>query len=305
MDRKTTKYKVIDAALIVMMILPLAAAIVLKVLTQPATEGMNITGAIVYFTIPMPLSDLPITEAQINSWLVMISITGLCLYLTHGIKAVPDSRRQHVAEWIVEKVDGLVLDNMGERFIGFAPFIAAIMGISAFSSLLTLIGVFPPTSDLNIIAGWAILVFILITYYKLKGGLWNYVKGFGDPIVFMAPMNVLGEVAIPVSMTFRHFGNVLSGVVISALLGTALSGLTAGLPGILGNIPFLKVGIPAVLSLYFDIFSGLMQAFIFACLTMLNIATGFPEEAYEKRLKRRLDRAKKKAEAKRLAALEK
>ena len=84
-------------------------------------------------------------------------------------------------------------------------------------------------------------------------------------------------------MAFRHYGNVLSGVVIASLVAYALqsvSGMILGwLPGFLGEIPFLQVGIPAILSLYFDIFSGLMQAFIFAMLTMLYIATGAPEEA--------------------------
>ena len=302
---ESKKFKALDVLYIAMMILPLVLAMVIKVLTQPETEGLNITGANIFFTVHLPLWDLPITEAQVNSWLIMITIAGACLYLTHGLKVRPDLRRQHIAEWIIEKVDGLVLENMGEMFMGFAPFIAAVMALSALSSLSTLIGIFPPTSDLNIIAGWAILVFILITHYKLKGGVWNYVKGFGDPIFVMAPMNVISEIATPVSMTFRHFGNVISGVVISALLGSALSGVTASLPGILGQIPFLKIGIPAAMSLYFDIFSGGMQAFIFAALTMLYIATGFPGEAYEKRMKRKIERAKRKEEAKARALSEK
>ena len=96
------------------------------------------------------------------------------------------------------------------------------------------------------------------------------------------PFNVIGEFATPVSMSFRHYGNVLSGVVIATLVHYALGNLShmilGWLPGFLGNIPWLRVGIPAVLSLYFDIFSGCMQAFIFAMLTMLYIATGAPEE---------------------------
>jgi len=83
-------------------------------------------------------------------------------------------------------------------------------------------------------------------------------------------------------MAFRHYGNVLSGAVVSALMAAALGGLSKSLlgwlPGFLGDIPFLRIGIPAVLSIYFDIFSGCMQAFIFAMLTMLYIATGAPEE---------------------------
>ena len=238
---------------------------------------------------------LPVTEAQVNSLAVMLSMLGLCLYLTHGLQVVPGSKRQLIAEWIVDKVTSLVQNSMGERFMGFVPFIAAILGLSALSSLSSLLGLFPPTSDLNIVAGWAILVFILITYYKLQGGLWPYVKGFFTPVPLFAPMNVLGEVATPVSMSFRHYGNVLSGVIISALVGTALKGLSnmllGWLPGVLGQFPFLQIGLPAILSLYFDIFSGCMQAFIFAMLTMLNIALGFPEEDYERRQAKKRQKA--------------
>ena len=140
--------------------------------------------------------------------------------------------------------------------------------------------------------GWSILVFILITYYKLKGGLVNYLKGFTEPIFIMTPLNILGEVATPVSMAFRHYGNVLSGTVIAVLIASALQGLSSillgWLPGVLGEIPFLQVGIPAILSLYFDIFSSCMQAYIFAMLTMLNVAGAFPAEEYEKRKQKRL-----------------
>lgn len=289
------KNKLIDIALLVMMILPFVLCMVLKVLTTPASEGIAISGALIYFEIPMPLMPLYITEVQVTSLAVIISITALCLYLTHGIKVIPDSKRQLVAEYIVEKVNFLIKDNMGSRYMAFAPFIAAIMGISAFSSLSSLLGLFPPTSDMNIVAGWGILVFIIITHYKLKGGLFPYVKGFFEPIPVFAPFNIIGEISTPVSMSFRHYGNVLSGVVISTLVGSALGGLSemllGWLPGFLGDIPFLRVGIPAVLSVYFDLFSGLMQAFIFAMLTMLYVATGFPEEEYEKR------QAKKKKKA--------
>lgn len=284
---KEKKDKLIDRLYLVMIILPFVLCILLKILTTPAAEGISITGAQVYFTIPMPLMDLAITEVQATSLAVVVSILFLCLYMTHGIKVVPDTKRQLIAEYVVEKVNGLIKDNMGTRYMAFAPFIAAIMAISAFSSLSALLGLFPPTSDMNIVAGWAILVFVIITYYKLKGGLFPYVKGFFEPVPVFAPFNIIGEIATPVSMSFRHYGNVLSGMVIATLISSALSGLSemlfGWLPGILGDIPFLRVGLPAVLSVYFDVFSGLMQAFIFAMLTMLYIATGFPEEEYEKR----------------------
>lgn len=285
--KKSAKAVIIDILLIAMMILPLAACIVLKILFSPATEGITVTGAIIYFTIPMPIMDLPITESQVNSWAVILTILAICLFLTRRLNIKSVSKRQFLAELIVEKAENLVRSNMGERFMGFAPFIAAILALSALSSLSSLLGLYPPTSDINIVAGWAILVFILITHYKLKGGLGNYLKGYTEPIAVFTPINIISEVATPVSMTFRHFGNVLSGSVISVLVAAALQGLTSlllgWLPGLLGDIPFLQIGIPAVLSLYFDIFSGCLQAFIFSMLTMLYIANGFPEEAYEKR----------------------
>jgi F-type H+-transporting ATPase subunit a len=163
--------------------------------------------------------------------------------------------------------------------------------------LLALLGLYPPTSDINVVAGWAILVFGLITYYKLKGGVLNYLKGFTEPIFIMTPLNILGELATPISMAFRHYGNVLSGSVIAVLIAAALQGLSSlifgWLPGFLGEIPFLQIGLPAVLSIYFDVFSGCMQAYIFAMLTMLNISGGFPEEAYEKRQQKKLAKSKK------------
>ena len=250
---KKARARLVDILLLAMIILPFAGAAALKVVTKPPSEEISITGAMIYFTIPMPLQDLPITEAQVNSLAVMIAILGLCLYLTHGITVMPHSKRQLAAEWIVEKTTALVEDNMGKRFLGFAPFVAAIMALSAFSSLSSLLGLFPPTSDMNIVAGWAILVFILITHYKLKGGLLPYVKGFFEPVPIFAPFNIIGELATPVSMSFRHYGNVLSGVVIATLVSYALQGVSKALlgwlPGALGQFPFLQIGIPAVLSL--------------------------------------------------------
>lgn len=275
-------------------VLSFAAAIVIKILFVPASEGIDISGAHVFFTVKLPIQDLPITESQVNSWCVVLGILFLCLFLTSGLKTRNVSVRQLLAEWIVEKTTNLVNTNMGEFFEGFAPFVAAVLGLSAFSSLSSLIGLFPPTSDINITAGWAILVFFLITYYKMKAGPWIYLKSFGQPVPLLAPLNIISEFATPVSMAFRHYGNVLSGSIISLLVAVGLSGLSKTifqfLPGALADFPYLRIGIPAVLSLYFDLFSGGLQAFIFAMLTMLYISGGFPAEEYAARKKRREER---------------
>lgn len=287
MQKVNRKFILVDIFYIVMAILPILAMIVLKVIFSPPTEGITVTGALIYFTIPMPIQDFPITEAQVNSVMVIISFIFICLYFTHGLKEKPELKRQHIAEKLVEMAENLVTDNMGEYFRSFSPFIGAVLVISAFSSLLSLFGLFPPTSDINVVAGWAILVFILITYYKMKCGFVNYAKGFLEPVAFLAPINVISELATPFAMAFRHYGNVLSGTVISVLLAAAFGGLSSlalsWAPEFIANIPIFRVGIPAVLSMYFDVFSGLLQAYIFAMLTMLNISTGFDLELFNER----------------------
>lgn len=276
--------RLVDVLLLIATILPLLCCMVLQVLMKPLSEGVSVEGAMIYFTIPMPLQDLPITESQINSWAVVLTILFLCLFLTRRLSVKSPSKRQHLAEWIVQTIDNLIDQNMEPYFPWIAPFIGAIIGLSAFSSLLALLGLFAPTSDMNVVGGWAILVFCIITYYKFKCGPLYYVKGLAEPVFFLAPINVIGEFATPVSMAFRHYGNVLSGTVVSILVSAGLTGASQAvfrwLPGMLADIPFLRIGIPAVLSIYFDVFSGCLQAFIFAMLTMMYVSGAFPAEDY-------------------------
>lgn len=285
-NKRTSAFRALDIVYIVMMALPLVAMMVLKVLTNTGGGGIEIAGARIFFVIPMPIQDFPITESQLNSWAVMVTLFFLCLYLTHGIRAGVETRRQMAAEWIVQTVKSMIRTNMGDDkyFGGFPPFIAAMMALSALSSLVTLVGLYPPTSDMNVVAGWAIIVFVLITYYKMKCGPLHYAKSFCDPPL-LAPLNIISEVATPVSMAFRHYGNIISGSVISVLLGAALQGLSkmvlGWLPGFLSDFPIFQVGLPAILSIYFDIFSGCLQAFIFAMLTMLYVSGAFAVDDWE------------------------
>ena len=287
MNTTNRKFKLVDLFYIVMMILPFLGGILLQLLTKPMSEGINVTGARIFFTIPMPIQDFPITESQVNSVIVLITLFFFCLYMTHGMKEKIELKRQHFAEIIVEKVDGMIKENMGEYFMGFAPFIISIMALSALSSLSSLLGLFPPTSDINIVGGWAILVFFIITYYKLKCGPLYYMKGFTEPVAVLTPINFISEFATPISMAFRHYGNVLSGAVISVLVATGLDGLwgiiMGWLPSPLSEMAFIRIGIPAVLSVYFDLFSGCLQAYIFAMLAMLYISSGYPRDEHMKR----------------------
>ena len=189
-QKKNIRFKITDILYILGAVLPFVFCMMLKILTNTPSEGISITGALIYFEIPMPLQNLLITEAQVNSWAVIISIFFLCLYFTHGLSVKANLKRQLIVEWIVEKTQELVNTSMGDFFKGYESFIAAIMGISSFSSLMALLGLYAPTSDINIVGGWAILTFALITYYKLKGGLGNYLKGFTEPIAVMLPLNI-------------------------------------------------------------------------------------------------------------------
>ena len=186
-------FKIVDCILIAGILLPLLGGIVIRVLTHPVESGISITGAVILAEFDFPLQKLQLTESQVNSWLVMASISALCLFLAHGLNSGIRCRRHLIAEWIVEKTDSLVHENMGDFFRAFSPFVAAIMALSLFSSLQSLLGLFPPTSDFNVVFGWSLLVFIIITHYKLKGGLGYYLKGFTEPFLPFTPLNILGE----------------------------------------------------------------------------------------------------------------
>lgn len=245
---------------------------------------ISIVGPKVYYEVPIDfplLGRIQITETLVISWLVMLIITLLCVWLTHDLKVQNISKRQAFAEMLVEMADKFVIGNMGEKFRYFVPFVATLFATSLVSNLISLLGFRSPTADLNTEAAWAIVVFVLITSQKIKvGGVGGYLKGFTQPIALLTPFNILSELATPISLACRHFGNILSGVVINGLLYAALAlasskllGLIPGAVGqLLSHVPIFAVGLPAILSVYFDWFTGVMQAFIFCMLTTMYIA---------------------------------
>ena len=245
---------------------------------------VDITGARIFFDTPINLpvlGQLRITETMLVSWLVMLVVTGLCIWLTRNLKTENISKRQAVAEMLVEMANKFVVGNMGEKFRYFVPFVAALFATSLVSNLIGLLGLRSPTADVSTEMAWAITVFVLITAQKIKvNGVGGYLKDFTTPIPILTPFNILGEVATPICMAFRHFGNILSGVVINTLVyaalavaSSALLGLIPGAVGaVLSQIPILDVGIPAILSIYFDWVSGVLQAYIFCMLTVMFIA---------------------------------
>jgi F-type H+-transporting ATPase subunit a len=184
------------------------------------------------------------------------------------MKKNPEKKRQVIAEWAVEVVDNLVNNTMGKGYEKMAPYIAALFASSIFGSLISLTGLRPVTADYSTVLTWALMSFVLIERAKIKAdGIGGYLKSF------INPLNLISEASTPVSMSFRHFGNIAGGIIITTLIYVALTGLS----NLICDVAIFTVGIPAVLSLYFDLFTGFMQAFIFINLTMIYIASAKSE----------------------------
>lgn len=202
---------------------------------------MSINGARILATIEgVPLfGTVHITQTLIVSWFVMIILSCLCIWLGSGLKVTGISRKQAVAEMAVSSLINFVHGNMGTEFDYYIPLVGAIFAISVVSNLISLLGIWSPTADLMTELGWALVVFVIITYHKIKSsGIGGYLKGFLDPIFVMAPINVMSELFTPISMACRHFGNILSGTVISALIYGALTAASHALLTVLGGSLF-------------------------------------------------------------------
>ncbi len=227
-----------------------------------------------------------ISETVVTGWVIIIALFILIKILTHDLKVRPESKRQVLAEWFVEFFNNLVRDNMGEKMIGLAPYIATIFTFALTGSLMSVIGFRSMTVDINCTGTWALLTFILITYNKIKSnGLFGYLKGFAEPVAIITPINILSEVATPTAMALRMFGNISSGMIISTIVYAALTLLSnvfynaVGLSfAALEYFKIFQVGVPALLSVYFDFFSSTIQSYVFIMLTMAYVGDAAGKE---------------------------
>jgi len=210
---------------------------------------LAINGARIIATInnvPL-LGTVHITQTLLVSWVVMAIITGLCIWLGSGLTVTNISRKQAVAEMGATALLNFVRGNMGAEFDHYIPLVGTIFISSVVSNLISLLGIWSPTADLMTELAWALVVFVLITYHKIKSsGIGGYLKGFLDPIFVMAPINVMSECFTPISMACRHFGNILSGTVINALIYGALTVASSALFGALGSNLWVAVGITLI-----------------------------------------------------------
>ena len=209
------------------------------------------------------MGGIAITQSIANMWLLMAAVALVSFFLTRGMRTKRPGKRQIIAEGIVKAVQGMVLKNAGVENMHRYAFVAALLVSALFTGLMGLLGLFAPTADLSTCIGWALVVFAAITMRRIRRRrLGGYLKSFAEPYAFMAPINIIGEISLPLSMAFRMFGNIASGSVVMMLVYSALASLGS---------PVFQIGIPAVLSIYFDVFASALQAFIFAMLAMIYI----------------------------------
>lgn len=294
--------------------------------------NVDVTGAYIYFTIPI-FGGINVTQTML-SLLVVTVLLGVSAYFLGKNLTKRPGKLQVLTEKGVMMLHGIVVDTMGQHNAYWTPYIGTIFLSSICGSLIGLTGFLrSSTADLSVPLTWGIMTSVIIWYNSIKrNGFLGWLKGFTEPVVVMTPMNIVSEIAQPISMAFRHFGNVAGGGVISSILYTALGmasslvlrllsgtivipiavtvigaalfvlgrqkkktfrwilgivftvlGILGALQnlGILSDVPILQFGIPAVLSIYFDLFSGFVQAFVFSLLSMVYIAGSCPppEEA--------------------------
>ena len=188
-----------------------------------------------------------ITQTLAVAWLVMIIISALCIWLGSNLKVTGISRKQAVAEMIYTSLVNFVRGNMGPEFDRYIPLVGTIFVTSIISNLISLLGIWSPTADLMTELAWGLVVFVLITYHKIKAsGIGGYLKGFLEPIFILLPINIMSECFTPVSMACRHFGNILSGTVISTLIYAALTAANTALFHVLGSNLYVGVVVAAV-----------------------------------------------------------
>ena len=251
---------------------------------------VEINGARILATFTdVPLfGTVQITQTLLVSCLVVVILSALLIWLGSGLKVSGISRKQAVTEMLYTSLVNFVRGNMGTNFDHYIPLIGAIFATSVVSNLISLLGIWSPTADLMTELAWALVVFVLITYHKIKAsGIGSYLKGFLDPIFIMAPINVMSECFTPVSMACRHFGNILSGTVISALIYASLTAASKALFTLLGRnlvVAILMALIGAALTFAgkklwkkkFPFILGIILAVLGVLAVLTNLGASYP-----------------------------
>ena len=246
---------------------------------------ISVNGPKIYFEIPI-FGGIRITQTTVSLLAVTVLLILAAWLLTRKLSKRP-GKAQVVVEKLVTMLYGLVEDTMGKHNLVFAPYIGTLFLSSIVGTLIGMTQIFrSTTADLSVTLAWALVTSVMVWYNNIKNfGFKTWLKGFTEPIVVMTPMNIVSEIAQPISMAFRHFGNVAGGSVLTSRIYGALAALTSLLVSWLPQAaaalipPIFQVGIPAILSIYFDLFSGFVQALVFSLLTMVYVGGACPPPA--------------------------
>ncbi len=206
------------------------------------------------FTIPIG-NGIPIYESVVVTWIIMAVMVIGAIILTHGMRIDHISKRQAIAETIVTKLTDFVSGMVGEKGKAYVPYLSTILLYIGLANTIGLFGFKSPTKDLNVTVALAVMSIVLVEaagIYHL--GVKKWLHKFSEPVVVVTPINILEVFTRPLSLCMRLFGNVLGAFVIMELLKMVC-----------------PLVVPAVLSIYFDIFDGLLQAYVFVFLTSLYI----------------------------------
>ncbi|MCM1157974.1 MAG: F0F1 ATP synthase subunit A [Bacteroidales bacterium] len=201
-----------------------------------------------------------ITTSHVCMFIIMVTIMIFALVARKKImhaKEIPTGF-QNVVEFAVETLQGFVHSSMGQHGRKYMNYVGTLFLFILLSNISGLFGLRPPTADYGTTFSLALITFVMIQYNNVKYNHLGAITDLFQPIWFLFPINLIGEIATPVSMSLRLFGNVMAGTVMMALY--------------YGLLPiFAKLGIPAALHVYFDLFSGAIQAYVFAMLTMVFV----------------------------------
>ncbi|MCR6516391.1 MAG: F0F1 ATP synthase subunit A [Clostridium sp.] len=198
----------------------------------------------------------------IQQWVIIVLIAIVLWLLTRNLKVIPESKKQNIVEMGIEGFSNWVKSTMGDSYIGYAPFVGSLAIFVFVMNVTDLLGFKPPTSDFSVALALSLLTFLIVQINSIReNGLFGYLKGYGHPTAALLPINILERVMLPVTLSFRLFGNITVAVVIMELVYQAL-----------GNVAWIaQLAIPVPLMGYFDLFDGVLQSFIFTILTMINI----------------------------------
>ena len=201
------------------------------------------------------IGGIGVAESTVVTWIIMAILVGLSVYLGSDLKVRNPGKKQQLAEIIVSWFDNFTGELLGEHGKQYSTIISVILIYIGVSNLIGLFGLKPPTKDLNVTVGLSVISIFLIEIagFRRKGAK-GWIKHFSEPVAIVTPINILELVIRPLSLCMRLFGNVLGAFIIMELIKMVV-----------------PVGVPATFSLYFDIFDGLIQAYVFVFLTSLYI----------------------------------